>query len=68
MSETNQDRKLSDKNEIASAFNLPSASTVERLRRARKIPFIKLGYRTIRFDPIKVRAALDRLSVKEIGA
>ncbi len=35
---------------------------------ARKIPFLKCGHRTLLFDPDKVRAALERFEVKEIGA
>jgi len=34
----------------------------------KKIPFIKMGHRTILFDLAKVDAALARYEVKEIGA
>jgi hypothetical protein len=33
-----------------------------------KIPFLKFGYRTMRFDPVKVEKALARFEVKEVGA
>jgi hypothetical protein len=34
----------------------------------RKIPFIKLGHRTIRFQPSRVFEALSRFEVKEATA
>jgi hypothetical protein len=35
---------------------------------ARKIPCLKLGHRTMLFDPEKVDQALARFEIKEIGA
>ena len=32
-----------------------------------KIPFIRVGHRTVLFDPDKVREALNRLEVKAVG-
>jgi hypothetical protein len=37
------------------------------MRKRKQIPFVKLGWRTILYDPDKVRAALDRFEVKEVG-
>ena len=33
-----------------------------------KIPFFKIGHRTMRFDPEKVERALARFEIKEVGA
>jgi hypothetical protein len=38
-----------------------------RLRRRHLIPFIKLGYRTYRYDPVDVRNALNRLRIKAVA-
>jgi excisionase family DNA binding protein len=43
-----------------------TTKTVESLARRRLIPFVKFGYRTMRFDWAKVKAALDRLEQREI--
>jgi hypothetical protein len=40
---------------------------VDELTRKRKIPYLKLGARTVRFEWLKVRSALERFEVKEIG-
>ena len=34
----------------------------------KKIPFLKLGHRTLLFDPVKVEKALARFEIKEIDA
>lgn len=33
----------------------------------RKIPFLRVGHRTLLFDPAKVRAALQKFEVKVAG-
>jgi hypothetical protein len=33
----------------------------------RKIPYIRCGYRTVLFDPEKVRAALQKFEVKAVA-
>lgn len=33
----------------------------------RKIPFLRLGHRTLLFDPEKVREALDKFEVKAVA-
>jgi len=38
-----------------------------RLRRKHLIPYIKLGYRTFRYDPLDVRNALNRLRIKAVA-
>lgn len=39
---------------------------VKSLARKRKIPVFRLGHRTIRFSPEKVKAALDKLEVRAV--
>ena len=40
---------------------------VDELVRRRKIPCIKLGYRTLRFKLEAVEAALEKLTIREVG-
>ena len=42
--------------------------TVRSLMAARKIPFLKVGHRTIFFDLEEVDRALQRFEVQEVGA
>jgi hypothetical protein len=60
-------KKLLDIFELSEAKGRP----VRQLRSfvaARKIPFMKLGHRTLLFDPEKVDEALARFEVPAIGA
>ena len=41
---------LIGKEELRRRLNLPSVRMVEELMRKRKIPFIRLGHRTVRFS------------------
>ena len=41
--------------------------TIRTLMQARRIPFLRLGRRTLYFDVRKVRDALDRFEVKAVG-
>ena len=41
--------------------------TLRTLVWARKIPFLKLGHRTLLFDPDKVDKALERFEVQEVA-
>ena len=41
--------------------------TIRTLMQARRIPFLRLGRRTLYFEVQKVRDALDRFEVKAIG-
>jgi len=59
--------ELLTKEQLRLRLNLPSIATVEQLARSKKIPHIRLGYRTIRFEWCKVQAALEKLEVKEVG-
>jgi excisionase family DNA binding protein len=52
---------------LSSDTGIPTR-TIQTLMRRRKIPFLKLGYRTLRFQPEKVKAALAKLEIKEVGA
>lgn len=65
---SNSSSDLTDSRGIAAEFNLPSHRTVDNLRRARKVPAIKLGYRTFRYSRKQVAAALEKLTVHEVGA
>jgi hypothetical protein len=38
-----------------------------RKRRKHLIPYVRLGYRTFRYDPVDVRKALDRLRIKAVA-
>ena len=58
---------LLTKDQLREALNLPSTRMIDELVRKRKIPVIRLGHRTVRFDLVKVEAALDRLEFKEVG-
>lgn len=40
---------------------------INRLRRERKIPAIKLGYRTFKYDLPRVLAALECLEIAAVG-
>ena len=51
---------------LSTETNVPER-TLRTLYQARKIPFIKPGFRTLLFDPDKVRAALDKFEVKAVG-
>lgn len=58
---------LLTKEQLRSALQLDSARMVDELMRRRKIPFLKLGHRTVRFDLERVLAALEKLEVHEVG-
>ena len=59
--------RLITKEELRAALNLPSTRMVDELVRKRKIPVIRLGHRTVRFNLAKVVGALERLELKAIG-
>jgi len=42
-----------------------SVRTISNMIRQRRIPFIKFGG-TVRFDPIKVRKALEKYEIQEL--
>jgi excisionase family DNA binding protein len=55
------------KEELRLKLNLPSTRMIDELMRKHKIPFIKLGHRTVRFDYEKVKAALEKFEIKAVG-
>jgi excisionase family DNA binding protein len=59
--------KLLTAEQVADEIGLEE-STVIRLRKQRKIPAVKLGYRTFMFRLSSVESALDKLEVKAIGS
>jgi excisionase family DNA binding protein len=60
--------ELLTKEELRQRLNVPHVRIIEEMARKRKIPVVKLGYRTLRFNWAKVQAALEKLTVKEVGA
>jgi hypothetical protein len=61
-----EDRFL-DKEQLRKRLSLPSKRGVDELMRTKRIPFLRLGHRTVRFDWPKVEKALARFEVKEAG-
>jgi excisionase family DNA binding protein len=55
-----------NKAELAAALGMTKRG-VEELMRARKIPFLALGHRTVRFEWEQVRKALARFEMKAVG-
>ena len=58
--------ELLTKEQLAERIHAPSTRLIDALMRSRKIPFLRLGHRTVRFDWLKVQAALARLEVNAI--
>ena len=54
------------KQELRAALNLPSTRSVDELVRKRRIPIVRLGHRTVRFSLPQVRAALEKLTIREV--
>lgn len=59
--------ELIDKEELRRRLNLPSVRMVEELMRKRKIPYLRLGHRTVRFSWPKVIEALNRFEYRAVG-
>lgn len=55
------------KKELAERLNLSSTRMVDQLMRKRKIPYLSLGHRTVRFDWERVQEALAKLEHKAVG-
>jgi hypothetical protein len=55
--------ELIDKKELAKRLNAPSTRFVDGLMVRGVIPYLRLGYRTVRFDWIKVQTAIARHEV-----
>ena len=58
--------ELVDKFGVARTFGV-SPRTIENWVAQRKIPFLRIGRRTMRFRIADVRRALDRKTVKEVS-
>jgi hypothetical protein len=67
----NTAKLLTDEQLVRALNSALSAEFTERsiasMRHAKRIPFVRLGYRTLRYDLDKVLAALTRNEVKAIG-
>jgi hypothetical protein len=61
------DPRFLDKKQLRERLSLPSTRAVDELMRAKRIPFLRLGHRTVRFDWPKVEKAIARLEIKEAG-
>jgi hypothetical protein len=55
-----------DKEQLRVLLNLPSTRMVDELMRKKKIPFLKLGHKTIRFEWKKVNAALEKFECRAV--
>lgn len=66
-SDATTEPELIDKEELRRRLNLPSVQMVEEMMRKRKIPFVRLGHRTVRFSWAKVLAALNALEYRAVG-
>jgi hypothetical protein len=60
-------KRLLSTSELAAELNLPIRQ-IRGFVAAKKIPVLKIGWRTNLFDPEKVIKALARFEVKEIDA
>jgi excisionase family DNA binding protein len=60
-------RHLLTKQELALAVGV-SPRTIDNWMAQRRIPFIRISARLIRFDLERVKAALARYEIKEVGA
>jgi len=63
----NSDQRFLDKEQLRMRLSLPSTRAIDEMMRAKRIPFLRLGHRTVRFDWPKVERALERLEVQEAG-
>jgi hypothetical protein len=61
-----RDGKLLTEEQLANVLEI-SIYNVRHLRHRKKIPFIRLEHRSIRFDLPKVRKALEKYEVEEVG-
>ena len=60
-------KRLLDTHQLAAELNRPIRQ-IRGLVQAKKIPVLKIGWRTNLFDPDAVLKALARFEIKEIGA
>lgn len=57
---------LLNKKQLQERLNLASARGVDELVRRRKIPVLRLGHRTLRFDWLAVCKALAKLEIQAV--
>jgi hypothetical protein len=55
------------KEELRKCLNLPSTRKIEQMMSRRMIPFLRWGAKTVRFEAEKVKAALAKLEIAEVG-
>jgi hypothetical protein len=60
-------KRLLNTNELAAELNRP-VRQIRSFVAAKKIPVLKIGWRTNLFDPDKVIKALARFEIKEVDA
>lgn len=59
--------ELLTKEELRQRLNLPSTRMVDVMMKKRMIPYLKWGAKTVRFDWLKVQAALEKFELKAVG-
>ena len=59
--------ELLTKEELRQRLNLPSTRKIDDMMKKRMIPYLKWGAKTVRFDWLKVQAALEKFELKAIG-
>ncbi len=64
--QTISNTELLTKEQLAECLNLPSTRMVDELMRKRRIPYIKLGHKTVRFRLPAVIEAISRLEVHAV--
>ncbi|MGV3661432.1 MAG: helix-turn-helix transcriptional regulator [Prosthecobacter sp.] len=64
--QTISNTELLTKEQLAECLNLPSTRMVGELMRKRRIPYIKLGHKTVRFRLSAVMEAISRLEVHAV--
>jgi hypothetical protein len=55
------------KEQLRDRLNLPSTRKIDYMMKSGMIPFLKWGPKTIRFDWVKVQAALAKFEHKAVG-
>jgi hypothetical protein len=58
---------LLTKEQLRDRLNLPSTRKIDYMMKKRMIPFLKWGPKTVRFDWVKVQAALEKFEHKAVG-
>lgn len=64
---TNNSTDWIDKEELRRRLALPSTRMIDELMKRRKIPFVRLGHRTVRFSWERVQAALSKFEHRAVG-